>query len=186
MENPTMDENIEFSNHNIPHTVLPHIQQLSFEPLSPRFRQTNFVMNLIFLSFVVTVLAFVYFQKIFELPKGVYDITMVVAPILLCITVIKLLYQLMADSRKFYSLREQDLSYSSGLIFKKTVTQPILRIQHIELKQGPIDRKVGLAKIQVFSAGGALHTFKIPGLTLNTAESIRQFVLDHKDVNNHG
>jgi len=74
----------------------------------------------------------------------------------------------------------------SGLIFKKTVTQPILRIQHIELKQGPIDRKLKLANIQAFSAGGATHTFEIPGLEIKKAEALRQFVLDHKDMNNHG
>jgi membrane protein YdbS with pleckstrin-like domain len=95
-------------------------------------------------------------------------------------------YTILSDKRKFYSLREQDLSYRSGLIFRKTVSQPMLRIQHVELKRGPIDRKVGLAKLQVFSAGGALHTFEIPGLPLETAENIRQFILDHKDVNHHG
>lgn len=84
---------------------------------------------------------------------------------------------------KHFALREQDLSYASGLIFKKVVTQPILRIQHIELKRGPVARKIGLASLQVFSAGGSLHTFEIPGLPLKTAEAIRHFILQHKDIN---
>ncbi len=105
------------------------------------------------------------------------------------ITIFSLLfsfYKALADVRKFYALREQDISFTSGVLFKKTVSQPILRIQHVELKRGPIDRKVGLAKLQVFSAGGAMHTFEIPGLKLDDAESIRQFILSHKDANHHG
>ena len=89
-----------------------------------------------------------------------------------------------ADPLIKYALREQDLSLQSGLVFRSLSCQPILRVQHVELKRGPIDRKVGLAKLQVFSAGGALHTFEIPGLPIEDAESIRQFIISHKDANN--
>ena len=66
------------------------------------------------------------------------------------------------------------------------MSQPITRIQHIELKRGPIERKVGLARLQVFSAGGEMHTFEIPGLPLETAQQLRQFILQHKDMVKHG
>ncbi len=105
------------------------------------------------------------------------------------ITIFSLLfsfYKALADVRKFYALRDQDISFTSGVVFKKTVSQPILRIQHVELKRGPIDRKIGLAKLQVFSAGGAMHTFEILGLKLDDAESIRQYILSHKDANHYG
>jgi membrane protein YdbS with pleckstrin-like domain len=94
-------------------------------------------------------------------------------------------YCKLADPLKTYALREHDLSYSAGLIFKKTITQPILRIQHIELKRGPIERKVGLATLQVFSAGGALDTFEIPGLPLNEAQKLREFILRYKGSTQH-
>ena len=97
---------------------------------------------------------------------------------------VSLIYVFFADKKKSYALRELDLHYTSGLIFRKTVSQPILRVQHVELKRGPVDRKTGLAKLQVFSAGGALHTFEIPGLPVADAEAIRQFIISHKDANN--
>jgi len=90
------------------------------------------------------------------------------------------------DQAKSYALRELDLHYASGLFFQKVVSQPITRIQHIELKRGPIERKVGLATLQVFSAGGEMHTFQIPGLPVETAQQLRQFILQHKDVVKHG
>ncbi|TRX58188.1 PH domain-containing protein [Thalassomonas sp. M1454] len=102
------------------------------------------------------------------------------------IGLLKYLYSYFADPKKKYALREQDISYQSGLIFRKTVSQPILRVQHVELKRGPVERKVGLASLQVFSAGGAMHTFEVPGLDYDNAENIRQYILSHKDLNQHG
>jgi hypothetical protein len=95
---------------------------------------------------------------------------------------LSIIYGLFADKRKFYAIREHDISYTSGVFFKNTVSQPVLRIQHVELRRGPIDRKLNLANLQVFSAGGALHTFEIPGLELIEAQKIRQFILGHKDI----
>jgi membrane protein YdbS with pleckstrin-like domain len=67
-------------------------------------------------------------------------------------------------------------------VFRGLSCQPILRVQHVEVKRGPFDRWAGLAKLQVFSAGGEMHTFEIPGLPLERAQRIRQYILDHKDV----
>ena len=91
-------------------------------------------------------------------------------------------YHFFADPIIKYTLREQDLHFQSGLFFRRIVSQPILRIQHIELKRGPIERKANLATLQVFSAGGTSHTFEIPGLSYQKAVSLRQFIIDHKDL----
>lgn len=91
-------------------------------------------------------------------------------------------YGILADKNKGYAIREHDFSYRSGVIFQSVVSQPILRIQHVELKHGPIDRHFGLANLQIFSAGGAMHTFAIPGLPEEQARKIRSYVLTHSDI----
>ncbi|MDG1254053.1 MAG: PH domain-containing protein, partial [Glaciecola sp.] len=83
-------------------------------------------------------------------------------------------------------VREQDITLFKGLIFRKVITQPICRIQHIEVKRGPIDRKVNLAKLHVYSAGDIAQTFEIPGLDFTLANSIRNELLAHKDMQHHG
>jgi hypothetical protein len=40
--------------------------------------------------------------------------------------------------------------------------------------------------LQVFSAGGDMHTFQIPGLPVETAQQLRHFILQHKDIVKHG
>jgi membrane protein YdbS with pleckstrin-like domain len=181
-----MQGTIIFSNNTIESTALPQLAQLNFESLSPQYTQANRYINLFLTLFFVSILFIIQQQSFFPLS---IDATNIFNYIIWCIAVIGAIstsYTIAADKKKFYALREQDLSYQSGVIFRKIVSQPMLRIQHVELKRGPIDRKMGLAKLQVFSAGGAMHTFEIPGLVLEKAESIRQFILDHKDVNHHG
>jgi len=181
-----MQGTADFSNTLVPSKNLPQLEQLNFEPLAHAYGISNRCISIFSTLIIIAVLLIAQLQSFNTLSADTSD---VVSNLMLgvgLIGFINTIYISLSDKRKFYSLREQDLSYQSGLIFSKTVSQPILRIQHVELKRGPIDRKIGLAKLQVFSAGGAMHTFEIPGLPIEKAESIRQFILDHRDVNHHG
>lgn len=180
-----MQGSTEFTNQNISLTELPSIMKLEQHPLAINYAKTNSMLIIFIATLLVIIIGVIEQQFFFTIEKSLSTILShllwIIPPLFLFIGIIKNL----ADKQKFYALRQEDISFSSGLIFKKIVTQPILRIQHVELKRGPIERKIGLATIQVFSAGGAMHTFEIPGLVLDQAESIRQFILDHKDINQH-
>jgi membrane protein YdbS with pleckstrin-like domain len=175
-----------FSNTAMASKDLPQLEQLNFEKLSPRYAKSNRYIDLFSTALIMLILFIVQLQNFLPIPNEASEVLTFIIWAVALIGFISTVYTVIADKRKFYALREQDLNYKSGVIFCKTVSQPMLRIQHVELKRGPIDRKIGLAKLQVFSAGGAMHTFEIPGLPLEKAESIRQFILDHKDVNHHG
>jgi hypothetical protein len=132
--------------------------------------------------FLALVLAIVSSGIFFDLPEGMQITAIGGYALIGFVTLWSLIYHFIADPLKQYALREHDLNFQSGWIFRSLVSQPILRIQHIEIKRGPIERKAGLATLQVFSAGGVSHTFNIPGLEYEDAVSLRQFILDHKDL----
>jgi membrane protein YdbS with pleckstrin-like domain len=182
----TMQGTANFSNSVLPSEDLPHLTKLSFEHLSPLYAKSNRYISLFSTLFIISVLFIALLQRFIPLSTTANNVVSFFIGATALVGFISTFFTIVADKRKFYALREQDLSYKSGVVFRKTVSQPMLRIQHVELKRGPIDRKIGLATLQVFSAGGAMHTFEIPGLPLEKAESIRQFILDHKDVNHHG
>lgn len=177
---------IPFSNEAISVPQLPSIQDMSPHGLSEKYAPVNRLVNLISTFSLVSLATAVYFQPLFQLPEKLDSSMPHIILALVLIGLLHVLYTSFADVQKTYALRELDLHYSSGLFFRKTISQPITRIQHIELKRGPIERYVGLASLQVFSAGGATHTFEIPGLALDTAQKLRHFILQHKDVALHG
>lgn len=157
-------------------------EALTLSPLSPKYRQINLIWGVFFGLVFLAILAFVSSNIFFDLPEKVKPLVIWAYGLIIFITLWDVIYHFFADPLKQYSLREHDLNYQSGLIFRSLVSQPILRIQHIEIKRGPIERKAGLATLQVFSAGGVAHTFNIPGLVYEEAVSLRQFILDHKDL----
>jgi membrane protein YdbS with pleckstrin-like domain len=177
------------SNFNNPIVTLeqfPAILHLEQQSLSEKYSSTNRLINLS-LTLVVCLIFFgIYFQPFVDLPNPLLNF---LPYFIWAITLLGLLltwFWYARDQVKSYTLRELDLHYTSGLFFRKIVSQPITRIQHIELKRGPIERKIGLARLQVFSAGGEMHTFEIPGLPVEVAQQLRQFILQHKDVIKHG
>jgi membrane protein YdbS with pleckstrin-like domain len=175
-----------FTNLPISISDIPTLESIPPQALAPRYRTTNMVTRLVILLIISGLLSVARFQTFTVFSNDFIDLypsLLALAGILLSLSIV---YHFFADPKKTYKLREQDISYSAGLFFLKTVCQPLLRIQHIERSRGPIERLVGLATLQVFSAGGSAHTFKVPGLLVSDAQSIRQFILDHKDVVTNG
>lgn len=174
-----------FQNVAVTPDQLPLLEQLDWQALSPRYTRLNLWLNSAkTLLLVLLTLAF-WLQPFWQPIEPNPQLIVAFAGLLIAGSLLRTLYCYLAFPRKRYALRQHDLSFHSGLWFKKSVTQPILRIQHIELKRGPVERRAGLATLQVFSAGGALHTFEIPGLPLATAKKIRQFILQHKTSQQH-
>ena len=175
-----------FSNQAVAIDEQPSISQLDYKPLSPRYRPTHMLTTGGVFAGILLLLSALRFQPFMALPQELAEFYPFLAIALFILSLAILSYQFFADPCKQYAVREQDIHYRHGLLFKKVVTQPILRIQHIEIKRGPVERLSALASLQVFSAGGAMHTFEIPGLPVDTATKIRSFILSHGDINTHG
>lgn len=171
-----------FSNHPITPEDLPQVSAQYFTPLSNTYIKVNLMCRLVFWLVVVSALLILYWQPWVALPKL---LELYLPQIQLAAGGFGLLssaYGILADKNKGYAIREHDFSYRSGVIFQSVVSQPILRIQYVELKHGPIDRHFGLASLEIFSAGGTMHTFAIPGLPEEKAREIRSYVLTHSDI----
>lgn len=177
---------INFSNEGVNVNTIPSMTQLTYQAISTNYARANRTINLIASLMVMFATVLISYQTLVDLTADTRELWLKLTWPIGMIGLFITMYRAKADTAKFYSLREQDISYCSGLLFKKIISQPIKRVQHVELKRGPIDRRIGLARLQVFSAGGALHTFEIPGLPLAEAETLRHFILSHKDSTHHG
>ncbi|BFT31295.1 hypothetical protein D210916BOD24_24710 [Alteromonas sp. D210916BOD_24] len=171
-----------FSNQQVMQSDLPALEQLELEPVSAKYRTMNLSFVTLLTLIIIGGISALRFNPFFALPEDLAYAYPFVIGVLFLLGAMWFSYHFFADTKIKYAVREQDICKQAGLIFRSLSCQPILRVQHVEVKRGPLDRWVGLAKLQVFSAGGEMHTFEIPGLPLESAEHLRQFILDHKDV----
>lgn len=72
-----------------------------------------------------------------------------------------------------YDLRKQDLLVQSGVLFRRWSAIPFHRIQHVDTRQGPLERMLGLSRLLVFTAAGVSADGSIPGLDADQAERLR-------------
>ncbi len=159
-----------------------NLKELNLVSVSPTYRQLNIATGFLTGLFFLLVVVVVQFLTQIDLPNELTALFPAGYALVIFFTAWNIVYHYFADPLLKYAVREHDLNFQSGLIFRSLVSQPILRVQHIEIKRGPLERKCNLATLQVFSAGGASYTFNIPGLEYENAIYLRQFILDHKDL----
>ncbi len=86
-------------------------------------------------------------------------------------------YAKAAHARFGYALLDDGLWLQSGVFWRKAVFVPRERVQHTEVNHGPLDRKMGLAKLVLHTAGLRLQHLTIPGLTDAQAHALRDNLL---------
>ena len=71
-----------------------------------------------------------------------------------------------------YRLEDRELHVSSGLLFQKLVSVPFARMQLVEVTAGPLERALGIARVQLHTASASTNA-RIPGLSAESAASLR-------------
>lgn len=71
-----------------------------------------------------------------------------------------------------YAERGDDLLVTHGVLFRRLVVVPYGRMQFVDVTAGPLERKFGIAKVQLHTATPATEA-DIPGLTVAEAEGLR-------------
>jgi membrane protein YdbS with pleckstrin-like domain len=71
-----------------------------------------------------------------------------------------------------YAEREDDLLIRKGVLFRTLVVVPYGRMQYVDVQAGPLDRKLGIAKVQLHTASAGTDAV-IPGLPPQEAARLR-------------
>lgn len=72
-----------------------------------------------------------------------------------------------------YAITEHVLEMKSGVVIKVTRLLPLNRLQHVDLRQGPIERYFGLSTLMLHTAGTHQAVLEIPGLDQHVAKELR-------------
>ncbi|MGL4773331.1 MAG: PH domain-containing protein [Clostridium sp.] len=72
-----------------------------------------------------------------------------------------------------YLITKDKIEFTEGIFFVRRVIIPIIRVQHIQVNQGPINRLLNLATITICTAGG---NHQIPNIDIQRAEEISGYL----------
>lgn len=107
-------------------------------------------------------------------PRVVYWIS-VGGAALACVFLFWLSFALpVVDYRKrMWRLDESGLEIRSGIFWRREITIPRARVQHTDVRQGPLQRQYGVAKLVIHTAGTEAASIELNGLSLPIAQWLR-------------
>ena len=163
-----------FENSPIDLEQLPQIETVPFESLAPAYPKVSHIGNTIFFSILAIILILVFiFTEIREQPVLPWALPSAWLFWLAFATwLVNKTYQIQG-----YAIREKDIIYRSGVFFRRTTVIPFNRVQHCEVKQGPIERLFNMRTLEVYTAGGQSSDLSIPGLSGDLAEQLKEFII---------
>ena len=163
----------EFTNNPIDINQLPKFEEVQLKGLNPKY-----ITVLLFNFSLLLILVIGGFSTLFYFKQEAFSntiwIAIVVGIVLFLVGLV--VFTKFSFQKKGYVFREHDAIYKSGLISETTTIIPFNRVQHVALHQGFISRKLGLASIELFTAGGSSSDLEIPGLLLADAQIIKNLV----------
>lgn len=164
---------MNFTNNPIDINQLPKFEEVQLKGLHPKY-----VTVLLFNFSLLLILVIVGFSTLFYFNQDAFSnaIWMTILVGLVLILAGLVMFTKFSFQKKGYAFREHDAIYKSGLISETTTIIPFNRVQHVALHQGFISRKLGLASIELFTAGGSSSDLEIPGLLLADAQIIKNLV----------
>jgi membrane protein YdbS with pleckstrin-like domain len=162
----------EFLNQTIDTTQLPKFEEVNFSVLHPNYWKVILINLTIAFFFIAIVAGIISYLNVNILPYISYISTIYIVLFLLV-----LFFSRLSFKKKGYAFRNHDVLFRHGIIATNTLVVPYNRVQHVALHEGLISRFFGLAKIQIFTAGGASSDIEIPGIAKEQAENIKQLLM---------
>lgn len=124
--------------------------------------------------FAIAVMADLILGKLLGWPFG---------PVTLSVAALLIYPVYLSPARRFHAWRyhadTDELRLAHGVWTKVETIVPFVRVQHIDVAQGPIERAFGVSRLMLHTAGTAHSLVTLPGLSRATAERLRDEIRAH-------
>lgn len=170
---------MNFTNQTIDIDSLPKYQEVTLQPIHPKYWNVMVINILIFI--ILLLMAFVGIS--IAAPEKLPTLFYVLTPLLI-IAFGGFLFWInrMAFKKRGFAIREKDLLYRSGVLATTTIIVPFNRIQHIAVNEGVFSRMYGLAALEIYTAGGSSSDLTISGIEKEKAISIKEFLMNNINI----
>lgn len=170
-----------FTNEVIQIDSLPKYEEAEMTPIQREY------LTVMVINFLITFLVLGGLVTAFTFLPDIQDSRWYIIGGYMVIMIILYFLQMLTFSKRSYAMRERDIIYRHGIISTKTTIIPFIRIQHIALNEGFVDRYYKLAQLQIYTAGGSTSDLKLSGLLKEDAEKMKSVIMlqiDKKQVYN--
>jgi len=176
---PELEVPGNFVNPEVPLDALPGAEAVDWLPLHPRFAR-RLQVGAVIRSVAYVAAAWAFQMAVSPRNRAAISESLPWLPPFLwtalgIFCVYSIVWPLIAVPRRGYVVREKDLLYKSGVLWRSVKAFPFNRVQHTKVHSAPLDRRFGLASLSVFPAGGGLGN-QIRGLGRETAERLRVYI----------
>lgn len=166
-----------FTNDQILIDTVPSLDNVVYEKVESRYFRSIMISISIFFVILLVALGVCYFYVPFVKSYWLYFLII----ILVCAAV-SYYVEYMGFAEMGFALRDKDILYKEGFLFKSVMAVPFNRIQHCQINQGPIDRLFNLSSITIYTAGGSTGDLEISGLLPENAQKIKAFIINKSSV----
>jgi len=128
---------MEFSNQQIEEWELPSVLDIKYRPIQKKHRTVSIIASFIF-TFIIIVIPFVI--NMASNDTWFYDHIIYILAAWLFLFGLLALFSFKGYQHKGYAMRERDIIFKKGWIWRSSTIVPFNRIQHTEIDQGPIER----------------------------------------------
>lgn len=108
------------------------------------------------------------------MPPGIFLVPVLLAALFLIIRV-----PLRRHHARGFQLGDDRLRVVRGLLFRSDTVVPFGRVQHIDVKQGPLERFYNLATLTLHTAGSHNASVHLPGILNQDALAMREIIRAH-------
>ena len=167
-----MTEQQIFQNGQVELSSIPTADHIDFSPLQPDYLKL-ITISILITTAVLTIASFLvlFFQ---DIPSW---IAFAGGGFWILIGVLQLFFATKGFRFKGFAIRQRDVAYKKGWLYKRQTIVPFSRIQHVDTKQGVLERIYDLGKLNVYTAGGQGSDLTIPGLAFDEAQRMKSFIL---------
>src|SRR6187431_1720397 len=105
---------------------------------------------------------------------------MIITAIAFGIAFISLVYSLVAYTRYYFFIQNNELCVRSGVFRKTVLNVPFDRIQSVDFKRNLVHQFLNVVSVQIDTAGSKGSELELDAIELDRAEELRNIVLAYK------
>jgi len=165
---------MDFENQQISINQIPSFQEVEYTGLKVGYKWIRMIWSTIFYGILIIV-TFSTVLATARISNSLADVIVISLGVLWILNIIRIH---ITFPYLGYALRQRDILFKRGWLFRSKTVVPFNRVQHCEVTQGPLGSIFDVSRLKIYTAGGNQSDLTIPGISKVRANELKQFIIE--------